>query len=155
MSSTKNPKSKAQFFFSFYITRLHESLEGLNSSLAHFAAKVWLPKVCLQMAILPFVKLFIFRKLSFLAIIFAPDVLERYAPDMLIVTIRGSKDSYDSLDFKKILFEKIGSLGWRRGPGKIRRKGKNTPFMTYPTGATRPQKKRNFFQSQLEDLLNS
>jgi len=41
--------------------------------------------------------------------------------------IRGSKDSDDNLVSKKILSQKIGSLVWRPGSGKIGQKDEKTP----------------------------
>jgi len=68
---------------------------------------------------LPFVKLFHVCEKLFLSLNFG----SRYARK----PIKGSKDSDHSLDSKKILIQKMFSLGWHPGPGKVDQKGKNMP----------------------------
>ena len=69
-------------------------------------------------------------------------------------SIKGSKDSDNSLVSKKNSSQKIGSLDWRLWPGKVGRKNaKAPPLVTSPRGVPRPEK-NFFFQSELEDLLN-
>ena len=46
----QNPPPKFKHFFKFSNTRHHESLQGLNSSLAQSAAKLWLAKIGPEMA---------------------------------------------------------------------------------------------------------
>ena len=60
-----DPKPQTQilklFFFLFKTTRRRKSLEGLNSSLAQFAAQLW-PKFALRGQIIPFWNFFNFVK---------------------------------------------------------------------------------------------
>jgi len=51
------------------------------------------------------------------------------------------------------LSQKIGSLDWGLGPGKVGHKNAKTPpLATSPRGVSRQEK--NFFNTKLEDLLN-
>ena len=67
-------------------------------------------------------------------------------------SIEDSKDADDHLVSKYILSQKNGSFDWCPGPGKFGQKHKNMPSLP-PTENPEP-KTKNFFQSQLEDLLN-
>jgi len=77
-SSNKTPSAHLKIFFSFLNKSLHESLQGLNSSLAQSAAELWLAKVWPEMANYTFCETFRFlSKMSFWAIILVSDMLER------------------------------------------------------------------------------
>jgi len=65
-------------------------------------------------------------------------------------SVKRTKDSCGSLVPKK----KIDSLDCCLRPGKVGHKNAKTPlFVTSPRGVPRPEK--NFFDSELEDLLNA
>jgi len=74
----RSPSPKLNFFH--FKIRLHEPLQGLNSSLAQSAAELWLAKFGLKWQIIPFMKLFDFcKKQGFWAIILVPDMIESQA----------------------------------------------------------------------------
>ena len=52
----QNSPSKVKKNFLFWTTRHHESLQGLNSSLAQSAAELWPPKFAQKGQIMPFLK---------------------------------------------------------------------------------------------------
>jgi len=56
-------------------------------------------------------------------------------------SIKCSKDSDDNLDSKKTLSQKIGSLGWRPGQGKVHQKAKNTHTCDDSTDNPKPKTK--------------
>ena len=102
-------------FFSFYCTRLHESLQGLNSSLAQSAAELWLTKVWPEMANVTFCETFWFlSKARFLRHNFS----SRYANKLM----KSSKDTDHSLVSKKNLSQKMAN--WVRAKGQA-----NSPKM--------------------------
>jgi len=56
--------------------------------------------------------------------------------------IKESKDSGDDLLSKKTLSQKIGSLVWHPGPGKVGKKDEKTPpFLTTPIENPTPKTK--------------
>jgi len=72
----QNLPCKLKIFFLILTTRCHESLQGLNSSLAQSAAELWPAKVCPKRANYAFLKnLELGQKLGFWPIILAKDML--------------------------------------------------------------------------------
>ena len=53
--------------------------------------------------------------------------------------IKGSTDTDDSLVSKKKPEQKIGSLDWRLGPGKVGHKNANPPLLVTPKRTPNPQ----------------
>ena len=97
-------------------------LEGLNSSLAQFAAELWRTKICPERANHIFLGSFLFfSKIGFLSHNFG----SRYATK----PIKPSKE-YPSfqINFK----QKNGLLGWRLGPGKLGQKENMPPLWRQP-----------------------
>jgi len=106
----RNPKS--EFFFLLKTTWLHESLEGLNGSLAHSDGELWPATV--RGGIPPrsaFVGAKFWPFFVFWPIIFDPVFSSK--------SIKGSKDSLSSQESKKTLSEKNVPLTWGPGPGKV------------------------------------
>jgi len=103
---------KLKFLFAVWTASLHESFEGLNSSLGFSNGKLWpYPKGVLFNPWFPFVGVEILTTFWF----WWHNFWSRYA----IRSIKVSKDSYDSLVSKKNLSETIGSLDWRPGLGEL------------------------------------
>jgi len=116
----QNPHLNLKKKFLFSTTRCHESLQGLNSSLAQSAAKLQLAKVGPEVANYTFCETFRFlSKTGFLS----HNSASRYARK----SIKGSKDADFGLVQKKNLSQKYGSLGWRTGPDKFAKNSKTCP----------------------------
>ena len=108
----QNPQTnlKKKIFILNY--KRHESLRGLNSSLAQSAAELWLAKVCPERPKYVFSEKFWIRpKTGFLTHNFG----NRYASK----SIQGSIDADFDLVFNKTFSQKSGSMGWGPGLAKI------------------------------------
>ena len=87
-------------FFSSYSTRLHETLEGLNSSLAQSAVELWLAKLCRERVdhTFPATSWFL-SKMEILSHHFGTIHARK--------STKGSNDACDSLVSKKSLGQKM------------------------------------------------
>jgi len=125
-------------------TYLHESLEGLNSSLAQSDSELLLGKKCPQSG-------FWGSKILINFWFISHNFRSRYARK----SIKGSIDVDFDLVFNLTLSPKNGPLGQRPRPGKDGQNNTKTPLhMTFPPVNLKPKTKNVIFRFQLEDLLN-
>jgi len=138
----QNPHWNLKKNFLFQTTRRHESLQGLNSSLAQPAADLWLAKRCPERAIYVFTEKFWIRpKTRFLTHNFGYRCASK--------SIKGSIDTDFDLVFNKTLSQKNGSIGW--GP-RLAKISKTSPLCDV---TSRKSPTENcFFQFWVQDLLN-
>jgi len=111
--------------FPVYTTSLHESLEGLNNSLAYSNGELW---PCTNGVIQPLVS-FLGVEILITFLFLWHNFLSRYARK----PIKGSKNSWDSLVSNKHFGQNVGPFDRRPGPGKIGHKNaKAPPLVTSP-----------------------
>jgi len=120
-TSTKNPKNKCwKFIFSVWTTRLHESFEDLNSSLAYAAGELSLVEIAISGRLTFFSAIFIFLlKMGFLT----HNSGYRYVGR----SIKGSKDVGDRLVYKNILSQKMAHWISAQGQVKLVKESKICP----------------------------
>jgi len=145
-TSAENPKSKIRMFFLLKTTRLHESLEGLNCSLAHSDDELWPATV--RGGISPrlaFVGAKFWPFIGFWAIIIDPDILVNQGLWRLVFESQIQKN----IERKKF---RIGlGLRARQSWPKISQTCSHCDVIHKEP---KIQAEKNFFRSQVEDLPN-